>query len=337
MRCRVIAAVVAGAAMCAAGALVAMAPAAGSASRQRVPDPTVNGPVPGQPASLSAVNLDAHGYIEQEFFVEGTARAYEPVGQLTEDGRWTVQTTTTAPYRTRVLVRRPKDPSKFNGVVETEWLNVSGGLDAAPDWGLGNAELLRSADPTRSPLPIYLGDDVALGRTALSPAGRWLLVVTTAKGYDQGRVGKLPVYVTESGYEEAEDERTRVGRNDPAPETLWLVDLEARTREKLACTPLPGIKDDPLASVRAENERARGMARPDTSHAGTDPAKPDTAAAKERSVEVSAIAFNPQGTEALVRLTANDNKDRWLATVDFEKHVLRPEHRLTDSAWVNWE
>jgi hypothetical protein len=40
-------------------------------------------------------------------------------------------------------VRRPKDPAKFNGVVEVEWLNVSGGLDAAPDWGLGNAELLR--------------------------------------------------------------------------------------------------------------------------------------------------------------------------------------------------
>jgi hypothetical protein len=55
-----------------------------------------------------------------------------------------VQTTGTAPYRTRVLVRRPKDPAKFNGVVEMEWLNVSGGLDAAPDWGLGNAELLRS-------------------------------------------------------------------------------------------------------------------------------------------------------------------------------------------------
>ena len=54
-----------------------------------------------------------------------------------------VKTSTTAPYRTRVLVRRPKDPSKFKGVVQVEWLNVSGGLDAAPDWGLGNAELLR--------------------------------------------------------------------------------------------------------------------------------------------------------------------------------------------------
>src|SRR5919201_602932 len=127
---RRITAVVAGAVMCAGGALVAAAPAG-------------TGPVPGQPASLSAVDLDAHGYIEQEFFVEGTARAYEPAGQLTENGRWNVQTTTSAPYRTRVLVRRPKDPAKFNGVVEMEWLNVSGGLDAAPDWGLGNAELLR--------------------------------------------------------------------------------------------------------------------------------------------------------------------------------------------------
>ena len=63
--------------------------------------------------------------------------------RLGEDGHWSVQTTTSAPYRTRVLVRRPKDPARFNGVVEMEWLNVSGGLDAAPDWGLGNAELLR--------------------------------------------------------------------------------------------------------------------------------------------------------------------------------------------------
>src|SRR5262249_19541752 len=85
----------------------------------------------------------ARGYVEEEFFLEGTARAFEPTGPLAEDGRWSVQTSTTAPYRTRVLVRRPKDPSKFKGVVQVEWLNVSGGLDAAPDWGLGHADLLR--------------------------------------------------------------------------------------------------------------------------------------------------------------------------------------------------
>ncbi len=127
-----------------AGIVGAPPSAAGAADTQPVPNPTVSGPLAGAPASLSAVDLGPRGYVEQEFFVEGTARAYEPVGALVEDGHWTVQPTTTAPYRTRVLVRRPKDPAKFNGVVQVEWLNVSGGLDAAPDWGFGHEELLRS-------------------------------------------------------------------------------------------------------------------------------------------------------------------------------------------------
>jgi Alpha/beta hydrolase domain len=129
---------------CAASAIAGTPPGgAAGAGAPPVPDPTVTGPIPGEPMSLSAVDLDSRGYVEEEFFVEGTARAYEPAGPLTEDGRWTVQTTTTTPYRTRVLVRRPWDPAKFNGVVEVEWLNVTAGLDAAPAWGLGNTELLR--------------------------------------------------------------------------------------------------------------------------------------------------------------------------------------------------
>src|SRR5258705_285570 len=107
------------------------------------PATTVTGPVAGQPSSLSAVDLAAHGYVEEEFVVEGTARAYEPATPLTQDGHWSVKEASTAPYRTRVLVRRPKNPARFKGTVEVEWLNVSGGLDAAPDWGLGHAELLR--------------------------------------------------------------------------------------------------------------------------------------------------------------------------------------------------
>jgi len=142
---RALAGVAVVAAICAGSVVGASASGPATTTQtQPVPHPTVNGPIPGQPASLSAVDLGPRGYVEQEFFVQGTARAYEPAGPLNQDGRWNVQPTTTAPYRTRVLVRRPKDPARFNGVVEVEWLNVSGGLDAAPDWGLGNAELLRS-------------------------------------------------------------------------------------------------------------------------------------------------------------------------------------------------
>jgi dipeptidyl aminopeptidase/acylaminoacyl peptidase len=282
--------------------------------------------------------------------------AFEALPQFAADGRslqfrsgsdWLAYDLTSGVTGPVALLALGKDPDeKKPGELERMQLRLIATLQhdrADRDSLKREAERLRQSDPTRSPLPIYMGDDVALERSALSPGGRWLLVVTTPKGYDQGRVGKLPVYVTESGYEESEEERTRVGRNDPAPQTLWLVDLQKRTRERLAYAPLPGIQDDPLAGVRAENERAAGMkgaparsAGPaaDTGRAGTDPPKAER---KDRSLEVSAIAFNPQGSEALVRLTANDNKDRWLATVDFDKHALRPEHRLTDSAWVNWD
>ena len=53
-----------------------------------------------------------------------------------------------------------------------------------------------------------------------------------AKGADEGQAGKMPKYVTESGYEEFEDVRTRVGRNAPLPHKLWLVDVRRRQGQR---------------------------------------------------------------------------------------------------------
>ena len=43
-----------------------------------------------------------------------------------------------------MVVIRPKDPKAFNGSVAVEWLNVTGGLDAGPDWTYSHREMLRS-------------------------------------------------------------------------------------------------------------------------------------------------------------------------------------------------
>ena len=51
------------------------------------------------------------------------------------------------------------------------------------------------------------------------------MVVTAAKGGDKGRVGKMPRYVTESGYEETDDERKRVSDAGPQPHQLKLVEV----------------------------------------------------------------------------------------------------------------
>jgi Alpha/beta hydrolase domain len=86
----------------------------------------------------------AAGYVQHEYVASGTATSYTAHGALGGDGRWTFTPDSQAPYRTRVLVRRPSDPSRFNGTVVVEWLNVSGGVDADPDWTMLHEELLRS-------------------------------------------------------------------------------------------------------------------------------------------------------------------------------------------------
>ncbi|ONH26440.1 hypothetical protein BL253_24645 [Pseudofrankia asymbiotica] len=83
------------------------------------------------------------GYKESEFFLSGTATSYTSGSPLTSDGKWAVAPSGTAPYTTRAVVRRPVDPKKFNGTVIVEWLNVSGGVDAGPDWTLTHNELVR--------------------------------------------------------------------------------------------------------------------------------------------------------------------------------------------------
>ncbi|HEY1738917.1 MAG TPA: alpha/beta hydrolase domain-containing protein, partial [Acidimicrobiia bacterium] len=92
------------------------------------------------------VDLAKVGYTEHEYEATGTATSYKTVGALTGDGRWTLAPAATAPYRTRVLVRMPASKARFSGNVIVEWLNVSGGVDADPEWTTLNEEITRRGD-----------------------------------------------------------------------------------------------------------------------------------------------------------------------------------------------
>lgn len=87
-----------------------------------------------EPISAVPVDLAGNGYVTEEFFVSGTARSFEASGPLVADGRWSVAPRDSAPYRTRIVVRRPSEPQRFNGTVLVEWFNVSSGGEASPDW-----------------------------------------------------------------------------------------------------------------------------------------------------------------------------------------------------------
>ncbi|WP_312319959.1 S9 family peptidase [Stenotrophomonas sp.] len=180
----------------------------------------------------------------------------------------------------------------------------------------------RKADSTRAPGPVYLGADVEIVDSALSPDLRSLVVVTKPKSFDEGRGGKMPKYVTESGYEEFEDTRTRVGRNDPEPNSLWLVDTVAGTVKPLSLDGLPGIGTDPLAALRKA--------------AGKDALKGNRSLQVLGGPGAPGVRWSADGQQAAIMLRANDNKDRWIASLNPADAKLVNRHRLTDAAWINW-
>ena len=119
--------------------MVLFAAVATAAAQGADPTPTVTGPIPvtsplGDPShdfvfSPAAVGLAAHGYVEEEFFIEGTANRYTrpemATAEVIDGGH---------PYKTRFVVRRPTSPTAFNGTVVVEWNNVTAGRDLDIDW-----------------------------------------------------------------------------------------------------------------------------------------------------------------------------------------------------------
>ncbi len=87
-------------------------------------------------------DLAAVGYTETEYAVSGTAPSYT-ADELPADGRWSLTPGAEADFVTRALVRRPADPAAFSGTLIAEWLNVSSGADAAPDWTYAAEEIVR--------------------------------------------------------------------------------------------------------------------------------------------------------------------------------------------------
>jgi len=180
----------------------------------------------------------------------------------------------------------------------------------------------RREDPTRSPPPVYMGKDVSIKASALSPDGRWLVVITEPKSANAGQAGQMPRYVTESGYEQTEKVRTRVGRNPPPGQSVWLVDMRDGHPRQIKLDGLPGINKDPLANLR----RRAGL----PPHKGLRPVRIEARGA-------ASIAWDGASGAVALMLHAVDNKDRCLVSIDPHSARVSSEHRLTDPGWINWD
>ena len=102
-------------------------------------------PEPGKPALLlGAFDVASLGYVAEEFFISGSASSYRSAAELGPDGRWSAEASAAADFTTRMVVLTPTDPTRFNGTVLVEWLNVSGGIDAPAVWMMAHREMVRA-------------------------------------------------------------------------------------------------------------------------------------------------------------------------------------------------
>jgi len=167
-----------------AGFVAAPTPAAHAAVRAGdVADPVVSGPVAattpvgdaghGYPFLATDVDLAAAGYVEQEFFVSGSATRYATTGSATA-------TVVSAghPYATRIVVRRPVSAKAFNGVVVAEWYNVSNQWDQEVDWFQSHEHFLRQGYAWVGVSAQRAGVHSATGLRAWSPTRYGALDVT---------------------------------------------------------------------------------------------------------------------------------------------------------------
>ncbi|MFC7738488.1 alpha/beta hydrolase domain-containing protein [Roseomonas sp. GCM10028921] len=125
------------------------------AARNSIPTPSVIGPVPSGNAEDGSNNrtffatdiaLGSYGYAEEEFYLEGRANTYDapiPTPPTPPTALANVMATE-VPYRTRMVVRRPSDPARFNGTVVVEWLNVTDGFDGEYFWVQSHQYLVRA-------------------------------------------------------------------------------------------------------------------------------------------------------------------------------------------------
>ena len=88
----------------------------------RHPIPVVTGPIPQTAPGDASHNysffssnhdLAGHGYVEEEFFIQGTANRYTTPNQTNPDATSTGTIISSGnPYKTRIVVRRPVDPEQ---------------------------------------------------------------------------------------------------------------------------------------------------------------------------------------------------------------------------------
>ncbi|MGB1199058.1 MAG: prolyl oligopeptidase family serine peptidase [Thalassotalea sp.] len=188
------------------------------------------------------------------------------------------------------------------------------------------SDRLKAKNSSITQTKFYFGTGKKIVHASLSPLGNKMLVSVADKKSARSASDIMPNYISDSSDILAEKVRARVANNQQYKEQLFLLDLNSGQKFELSFNSLPGFDQDVLANVKKENYQREGK----TYQSKKSP----------RNIHVmqaySPIKWHKDGKQVGLLLEAWDNKDRWLTSVNLLTNTLENQHRLHDTAWINW-
>ncbi len=172
------------------------------------------------------------------------------------------------------------------------------------------AESKRKEDAVKRPLKIYVQEKI-VNNLQLSPDQNFV-TYRLLRSATQAKTAIVPNYVTETGYTEDLQTRSKVGDQQWSYE-FWIYDLQKDTTYTLDYEQVAGIYDEP-AYFKDYNRKA---------------AKPT-----KREIVPNGVIYSEDGKNAIVVLRAIDSKDRWIMALDFKTNKLRLIDRQHEDTWI---
>ncbi len=180
----------------------------------------------------------------------------------------------------------------------------------------------REAEAPKRPKEIYIQDKRVMG-AQLSPDERFVSFLLNQQPKNAKRT-IIPNYVHETGFTQDISARTKVGAPMGTYE-FGIYDIKRDSVLYISKENIPGIYDKP--KYRAEKEDKEEGKKEEGNRKGGKKNK-------ARDVMIIGPVWSDNGARALVIVTAMDNKDRWIMTLESDSAKLVLVDRQQDEAWI---
>ncbi len=191
-------------------------------------------------------------------------------------------------------------------------------------------QLLSQQNKTLATNKVYFDKSHTNVLASLSPDGKYAIIVTRENTPTRDDSDIMPDYIEENGRIKAQSVRQRVADAKSQSHSIYFVDVANSSIKELSYKTLPGYNEDVLASVKRENAEAKGEQY-------TDNRLPrDIGLLFDWYATEMPIKWHDSGSHVALMLEAWDNKDRWIVTVDVENPAFETQHRMHDTAWINY-